>query len=293
MTDLQELHPFRDSSDLLLNPEALQRQMQEEGYLYLSSLLPKDVVHEVYAIIIELCQTYGWADQQGFAQGSARLEGSDAWWEVYDPLQKQESFHALPHRPELLQLMEALVGETVLVHPRNIARIVFPATEFFSTPPHQDYPLIQGTPDTYTAWIPLTDCPVELGVLAVLAGSHRFGLMPVYSATGPGGLRVDTEKLNLTWHASDMQAGDVLIFHSYTVHRALPNRTHNRLRISSDYRYQGASQPIVEDSLMPHYGRLSWEQIYEGWQNEDLKYYWRRYRLNIVPRNFALQTPVA
>lgn len=286
------LQPFFNAKPLLHHAEALRLQMQQDGYLYVPELLPKECVAEVANAILHLCEQKKWADAHGNALGPPRLEGSEEWWEVYDPLQKMESFHALAHRPELIQLLRALLVEEVLVHPRNIARIVFPHAEFFTTPPHQDFPLIQGTPDTYTAWIPLVDCPLELGGLAILAGSHRFGKLPVHAATGPGGLKVDTEPFSsLPWCANAMQAGDLLLFHSYTVHRALPNRSSNRLRISVDYRYQAVSQPIVGDSLLPHYGRLSWEHIYEDWKNESLKYYWLRQPLNVVARNPELQTP--
>jgi hypothetical protein len=65
-----------------------------------------------------------------------------------------------------------------------------------------------------------------------------------------------------------------------------------RLRVSADYRYQGVSQPVVEDSLLPHYGRMGWDEIYEGWQQEELKYYWKRLPVNIAARNFDIMQPV-
>jgi hypothetical protein len=74
-------------------------------------------------------------------------------------------------------------------------------------------------------------------------------------------------------------------FHSHTVHKALPNRTANGLRLSVDYRYQGISGAIVEDGLEPHYRRLAWEQIYQGWTRPELRYYWRKLPLKIVPRD--------
>ncbi len=32
-----------------------------------------------------------------------------------------------------------------------------------------------GDPECFTAWIPLHDCPINVGPLRVLEGSHRFG----------------------------------------------------------------------------------------------------------------------
>ena len=136
-------------------------------------------------------------------------------------------------------MIKALVQEEVLVHPRNIARIVSPQSQGRTTPPHQDNIYIQGTPDTYSVWMPLMDCPIELGGLCVLEGSHRHGVLPVYKAAGPGGLAADTEGLEQAWRASGFRTGDALFFHSRAVHAAFHNQTADTFRLSIDYRYQG------------------------------------------------------
>lgn len=282
------MQPFIDSTDLLAQPDALQEQMHEQGYLFVRNLLPDAVVAPVYNAILEICQAQGWADGDGHPQGGPRLEGADDFWAVYDPLQRLEAFHALAHRPEILGVIRALVGETPFPHPRNIARITFPQAEHFTTPPHQDHALIQGTPETYTVWMPLCACPQALGALAVLAGSHRTALLPVHKASGPGGVGVATDDLGLAWHGSDFGAGDALFFHSHTIHKALPNRTTDRLRVSVDFRYQGVSQPIVADGLLPHYNRLTWEEIYAGWTRPELQHYWQKIPLHVVERDPSL-----
>ena len=48
------------------------------------------------------------------------------------------------------------------------------------------------------------------------------------------------------WLTTEYQAGDFLTFGMFQVHASLDNRTENRLRISSDTRYQRASEPIDE-----------------------------------------------
>ncbi len=283
------LHPFHISNDILDQPSALRARMKKDGYLFFRGLLPIDAVSQVHSAILTICQQHDWADAHGHAQGQARLEGAPDFWAVYDPVQRLELFHALAHRPELLKLIGDLVQETPFLHPRNISRITFPQTEHFTTPPHQDFVHIQGTPDVYTTWIPLSDCPQELGGVAVLAGSHVHDVLPVHKASGAGGLGIDTDPLEHVWHTIDYQAGDVLCFHSHTVHKGLPNRTSNRLRISVDYRYQGISGAIVEDGLEPHYRRLTWEQIYTGWTRSELQYYWRDLPLKLVARDRSYQ----
>jgi hypothetical protein len=281
----EHFQPFQISNDLLPQPDALRARMQQDGYLYFRGLAPVAALDQLYQAILTICQEHGWADTAGHAQGQPRLEGSADFWPVYDQLQRCELFHGLAHRPELLGVIETLVQEQPLVHPRNISRITFPQSDHFTTPAHQDYVHIQATPETYTAWFPLSDCPQTLGSLVVLAGSHKFGILPVHKASGAGGLGVDTDHLALTWHGNDFQAGDVLFFHSHTVHKALPNHSPDQLRISVDYRYQGVSQPIIDDGLDPHYRRLTWEQIYEGWTRPELQYYWRKLPIQTVPRD--------
>ncbi|MEM7536488.1 MAG: phytanoyl-CoA dioxygenase family protein [Chloroflexota bacterium] len=283
------MQPFVNSSDLLSQPDALRVRMNKDGYLFLPGLLTRKTVGEVYDTLMRICQEQAWVDEDGQAVDPIRLEGEDAFWDVYDPLQKSEAFHGLAHRQEILDVIETLVEEPPFVHPRNIARIVYPQTAHFTTPAHQDFVHIQGAKATYTAWFPLSDCPKDMGTLIVLAGSHKQELLPVHKAAGAGGLGVETEGLGLDWHGSDFNAGDVLLFHSHTVHKALPNRKEKTLRFSVDYRYQGVHQPIVADGLQPHYNRLTWDEIYEGWTQPKLQYYWRDLSMTIAERDASIR----
>jgi hypothetical protein len=55
------------------------------------------------------------------------------------------------------------------------------------------------------------------------------------------------------WHTADFQPGDALFFHAYTVHKALPNLSGDRLRVSTDNRYQRPEEPIEPGALRPHF----------------------------------------
>jgi hypothetical protein len=48
------------------------------------------------------------------------------------------------------------------------------------------------------------------------------------------------------WLTTEFEAGDFLTFGMFVVHASLDNRSENRLRISSDARFQRASEPIDE-----------------------------------------------
>jgi hypothetical protein len=242
---------------------------------------------ETRRAILDVCRRHGWiaegsALMDGIAAGLPCREGDADYFAVYDDVQCLESFHSLAHDAALLAVLRTLFGEDVLVHPRNIARIMFPNNNRFTTPPHQDFIHIQGSTRTYTAWMPLGECPLELGGLTVLAGSHRVGVLPVHPASGAGGVGVATEDLGLTWVSESFRLGDALLFHSHTVHRALDNGTPDRLRLSVDYRYQPLSEPVTEGSLKPHFNRMPWDMIYAGWQSDQYQYYWRKHELRIV-----------
>jgi ectoine hydroxylase-related dioxygenase (phytanoyl-CoA dioxygenase family) len=176
------------------------------------------------------------------------------------------------------------LGGTAFPHPLGIARLIFPGNEEWATPPHQDFPNNQGTEDLYACWTPLGDCPVALGSLSLLRGSHRLGMAPLEFSLGPGNrrARLDERFQQRDWVGGDFELGDTVIFHSLTMHRSLPNVT-DRLRLSVDYRFQREGEALTEGCLEPHFARLRWEDIYRNWSREDLKYYWHDKRYTVVP----------
>ena len=80
---------------------------------------------------------------------------------------------------------------------------------------------------------------------------------------------IDPSTLPDRWLTTTTRPGDVLVFHSHTVHRAGPNLTRDRLRVSVDFRYQARSLPIAEGNLMPHTGD-SWPEVYQDWKSTEL-----------------------
>lgn len=280
---------FFDATDIVNDHDALRARFAQDGYIYVRGILPQTPLTELRQQIVEICGNCGWLKNDtnpmdAITWTSPKHEGEAEYFEVYDELQRLEHFHALAHRPELLGLMRTLLDESAFPHPLSIARLVFPDNEAWSTPPHQDFINNQGTKDLYAAWIPLSDCPTTLGSLAVLPGSHHFGVLPVEYAWGAGHrqTKLPPEYAEETWVGGDLQLGDVVIFHSLAVHRALPNKT-ERMRLSVDYRYQAEKQDMTENCLVSHFDRQSWPEIYRDWRSTDLQYYWRDKQVNFVP----------
>ena len=220
--------------------------------------------------------------------GSACGDPDPVFKRVYQEVFNLESFHALPHQPALRRVMKMLVGDQVLVHPKPIGRLIFPNCERLVVHPHQDYEFMGGDPEFFTVWIPMHDCPVDVGPLRILEGSHRFGIQQhqrenLHVPEIPIGDAVGDE-----WVGGHVNAGDVLIFHSLTVHAASPNLS-EQMRISLDCRFQDVRRPLNPSNLVfAGESGKSWEKTYAGWQSDDLKFYWKSLPLTLQPSKAEL-----
>ena len=288
--DYSELAEFRESSYLIDSVAELRQRMASDGYLFFRSLIPVDVLLELRQKITAVLSEQGWikdgaSQMDALAASLPYREGGEGYLRALRELVRLEQLHALAHRPELIQVMRAVLGATAFPHPLSITRAVFPLAPELSTPPHQDYPNNQGSRNLTAAWIPLGDCPRETGSLAILEGSHRFGLLPLQFHLGPGNrsavLHEGLEECR--WLSSDFALGDVLLFSALTVHRALDNMSEERLRLSVDFRYQLEGEELTPGCLKPHFECLEWDEIYRSWESEDLKYYWRNKKYTEVP----------
>ena len=282
---------FFDSSALVTNPDALRDRFDRDGYIYIPGLLDTQPLLDLRRQIVDICADCNWLkpdtnSMDAISWTVPKVEGEEEYFEVYDRVQRLQDFHALPHQPAMMEVMKILLGGSAFPHPLSIARLVFPDNQAWSTPPHQDFVNNQGTQDLYALWIPLSDCPTSMGSLAFLEGSHKLGLLPLEYSLGDGHRQtsLSPECNSLNWLASDFKLGDLVIFHSLSIHRALPNQS-DRMRISVDYRYQAEGQDMTKNCLVTHCDRQPWSKIYEGWDREDLKYYWKNKQVNFVPWN--------
>jgi hypothetical protein len=74
------------------------------------------------------------------------------------------------------------------------------------------------------------------------------------------------------------------MFPALTVHQGLDNQSEKLLRLSLYFRYQPMSHPIRWDSMFPHDG-LTWDEHYRTWAVDDpVKYYWKNWKMNLLPR---------
>jgi ectoine hydroxylase-related dioxygenase (phytanoyl-CoA dioxygenase family) len=283
--------PMRASNELLGNRAALRERFDEDSYLYFQDVLDPDKLKSLRKSMLTVLAEREWVRRapyfmRGVATAPPVREGDEDFFTVYDDVQKLEEFHTLAHDDELMGVMREVLGDTAFPHPLKIARLGFPAHYEVSTPPHQDYPNNQGTENLTAAWIPVGDCPTELGGLAVLRGSHRHGLLNLDTDLGAGNRKAVLPQQLLEehrWVTTDYSAGDVVLFRALTVHAALHNASEFFMRLSVDFRYQLEGEELTEICLQPHFERLTWEDVYAGWRSDRFQYYWKNLDYKVVP----------
>ncbi len=292
---LFELH---ESNDILQDQVALQSRLAEDGYLFFRSLVDQDALRDLRRQMLAVMQDGGWIARDtdplcGIAQpGVQCTEGDPDYTDIYHRVYALRDFHAIAHRREVLDLVERIMGGPVIPQPQKVARLWFPNYTDHTTPIHQDFVHFQGTTRNLTAWTPVGECPLELGGLAILAGSHKLNrIVEHHFSLGAGSLAVDVDALQLPqeWYSTNYGWGDTLIFPALTIHKALPNLTPDRMRVSLDNRYQLQADQIAVHMTQPHLqsmNSIGWDEIYSEWPQDDpLRYYWRDLPMPIIPRD--------
>jgi ectoine hydroxylase-related dioxygenase (phytanoyl-CoA dioxygenase family) len=286
------MKPFHEIHARDLESHSLREEMSARGYLLIRGLLPAEGLNQLLGEITNLISQAGWLlpgrnPLDRIAEAKAACGDSDPSYKTtYEQIFNLESFHALAHHPALQPIMHQLVGPRLLIHPKPIGRLIFPHCERFVIRAHQDHQSIAGDSESFTAWMPLHDCPSNLGPLQILEASHRYGLQPVDTASG---IIPEHTARGDDWVGGEINAGDVLIFHSLTVHAASPNLS-SQIRISMDCRFQDYGR-AVNPAAFVFPGSASgrnWEKTYAGWRSDDLKYYWKRMPLQLSPSKTEL-----
>lgn len=289
------MKPFCELQACDATPQLLRQELGAKGYILLRNLLPRDVLNRVLADVTDVLEEAGWLlpgydPLERVANLSAACGDPDpSFKQAYQQVFNLESFHSLPHHPALRRVMMMVVGERLLIHPKPIGRLIFPNCERLTVHAHQDYRFMGGDTECFTVWIPLHDCPTLIGPLRILEGSHRFG----FQRHDDAGLHVpeipDGVAIGEDWVGGQINAGDVLMFHSLTVHAASPNAS-NQLRISLDCRFQDYSR-IFNPANLAFAGDSgkSWEKTYTSWHSETLKYYWKALPLEFMPSKSEIE----
>jgi len=215
--------------------EALRARLTRDGYLFLRGLLAADDVQafrEYYFARIPAVEDRARFRKVLFgeivpgAEYAAFCAGLRGWFEWF-------------------------LGGEAFLHRRKIIRQTRPGENGVGTATQAHYDLVylrEGTDQVLSAWIPLGDCPVALGGLTYLEGSHhrvlredRRSKRPAASITAD--LPALAEEYDARWLVADYAAGDVVVHTAHTIHAALDNVA-TGVRLSTDIRYQRADDAV-------------------------------------------------
>lgn len=253
--------------------DPVRKRLRRDGYIYLPRFLDVEDVVPVQADVRWALHEWGWlADPSSLVVAGDREPRftTQSFPTVYPVLQRLESFHRLAHSPRLLELMASLLEEEIFCHPAKVLRISLPTTRKYSTGAHQDFVKLHVEADVLTAWIPLTACTAQRQGVRILADSHRDGFRPTDPTLGrslPVYLPIDAD--DPRWLTADYEVGDVVVFHSLTVHGGGPN-TSDSVRLSADVRYQRRADPMRSEYVHPHGwpGTPDWPELCAGWSTD-------------------------
>jgi hypothetical protein len=256
---------LRDANGLLGDPSALRQRMADDGYLLLRGYLDRDLVLASRRELAQKLLDVGLIDPSRplidaiYSGSNARLAEIDRKAFAKD-LRTGPALREVVQRGRMIQFFGEFLGGEVrslnYVWVRNVR--VGSATGC-----HIDWVYMgRGTRNLYTSWTPMGDVPLSDGPLAILEGSHQleelqqtYGKLDVdrdkeHPYVG-GWLSKDAPHVRDTyggrWLTTEFEAGDVLVFGMFLVHCSLDNHSpENRIRLSTDTRYQLASEPADE-----------------------------------------------
>lgn len=272
--------------------EACREQMKSKGYLLLRNFFDLAAMRDLRKEMLDVLYQFGCIDSTD-PEKYKIIEKPISnvvpeFKELFNKIASIEGLHQLLHNKKLKEFLDDYYSEESFVMPSIFPRVVSPTSEgvaWIASTPHQDYYFVQGDERFVSLWVPLDDCPNEVGPLRLLPKSHLNGLTPS-RISDAGGLETISSE-DTIWSASDMKLSDVLIFSSYTIHSGTQNIS-NRLRLSVDFRAQPLSGEISSISIPSSFMWAPIDQVYQEFKNEELKYYWKKYNLKIVPHDEEL-----
>jgi hypothetical protein len=272
---------LRPSNDILGNGIALRERMIEDGYLYLPGLLDKDESLEARREIMGRLDTMGAVDDQyplmeGVYKPGNRTGGMN------DLTKNNPSLMQVLYSGPMIRFYETFLDGPVAHFDYTWFRVKTPGVASPTTPHCDIVYMGRGTTNLYTSWTPLGDVPYEMGGLMLLENSHRnehlrnsYGQTDVdkycndeeaeqiveaarvenrdlspeeraklqWNSTGAYSSDAISTRSELggRWLTTDYELGDLLVFCMYMIHASSDNLT-NRIRISSDSRYQLAEE---------------------------------------------------
>jgi non-heme Fe2+,alpha-ketoglutarate-dependent halogenase len=136
------------------------------------------------------------------------------------------------HSPEVLDAVEDLIGPDIRLFHLTVWPKDAHSGAYVSW--HQDATYFALDPICHvTAWVALTDAPIESGCMEVVPGSHKLGQLRHAEMQDPENLlsrgqalAVDVDRTRTAF--MPVKAGQFSLHHTHLVHNSRPNRSNDR-----------------------------------------------------------------
>ena len=274
---------LRPSDSVAGDPDALRARLEEDGYLYVPGLLDREAVRAGRLELLRQVEAAGALDPAyPLEDGVLRPDADElGLWQAYPS--SSDVLRSVLQSGRMTSFFSDLLGGPVRSYDFIWLR---DQPRSYGVEPHCDVVFMgRGTPDVLTCWTPFGDIALGGGGLMLLEDSHRQSVVRIadylqqdvdtYCENGPnadavrdgrmrwehweepapgrdwgGEITADAVALRAEWGgrwltAERFRMGDVLIFSMRTVHAGTDNAT-DRLRLSTDSRYQRADAPVDE-----------------------------------------------
>lgn len=248
------------TSDRVLTA-AERQQWEQEGYLLLRNLIPRERLAAVQAVLEKVVDDIlakllaegaitdtkpGAPFERRLAEAAGPLAGK--FGRSWRKNLASRAVFDLQGTPALAQIIGQLIGGDTIGHPVFNGRPKLPGQQLTVVPWHQDSGYFGPESDRsmiLTTWIPLVPVDARNGCLQIIPGTQRLDLRRHTEEARDGRfLEADITGLDESKAVTcAMQPGDVLIFNNLTMHRSLES-TAPTIRWSIDLRYIRSGDPL-------------------------------------------------
>ena len=230
-------------TDPAADPNVIRGNAKCEGYVFCRALVPRDRIDALRHHALAVADDLGWLEASSTVGDALSMPGvqlgaydDPRWITFLKRVLPHPSFAAVRTAPSVLAMLGTILDARPESDAGDLCRVVSSDDPAHTTVAHQDRFYMPGDIPRWSMWAPLGSCPLALGPLAVLPHSHERGLLPHEGdVSWRRSVSVSEE---LEWAASDLEAGDAILFSSLTIHRALPNTSGRTLRLSVTCRYR-------------------------------------------------------
>jgi phytanoyl-CoA hydroxylase len=255
--------------------EAQRRQYQDRGYLLVRGVLSPDEVERYKARAREYALgnvppgAHKMVVQDvRVAKGQFKPDDPERGiWKYLNPDRHDPLFHAYPSQPNLLDVVEGLIGPDIKAF--LLMFIYKPPGLEFVHPYHQDAHYFSFEPHDLClgTWVPLDRTDADNGTISVIPGSHRREVLlhgpPMGEAVNYGVFGVEGYDGHPDEQVLELEAGDGLFFHSRLLHKTGSNRSDRHRRVLTVH-YASSRCRLTGEHHAARGFRLVRGQSYEG-----------------------------